>query len=537
MIATESVRVGYTSTTAGQFRYFSSGSGPVVVAVSGLASSAEKNIQELQEVLRNYSIIVIEPPGIGGSSRVTVATIEEAGSSLADAIMNLTSAPRFLIGIDLSAALIKATIQRLSLELIPKGIHLRADPARAWSKAGIRAPDLEPRQDGLHLNAQWVFLRDRDQLEPENDSLPRSKGTNLSSTYELNRTFVAASVNPTSFSRLWNLCSEQLVALPQDLQNETINVASFKDLETHLGDLSSETKEERPRAPTIHRSVESQMRNEYVQTTSGLAHLRRAGHSGKPIFVLPTGGGSCAQFEPVIKGLARNRTVIGVDYFGNGLSDKAQGETSISDIAREIFAIMDALEIETTDVWGSHTGACVGLEMSIQSPTRVGRLVMEGPVVVSPEFRDDILEHYFPDFSPEGSGAHLQRIWHWRRDMFMFWPWYRRELEAARQLGIPHPDQTHMYAVGILESSTTYSRAYRAAFAYPTLDRLQLLTRPSIITAGPNDMLANALEDTIGAIPPTLLKVIPTPTTVWWPHPDPTDAKVAMDVYLSFLND
>jgi len=119
--------------------------------------------------------------------------------------------------------------------------------------------------------------------------------------------------------------------------------------------------------------------------------------------------------------------------------------------------------------------------------------------------------------------------------MFFYWPWYRVEQASARAIGIPTAEDLHLYCVGILESGTTYDRAYRAGFSYDTWSRLPELRRPAILTAGPHDMLANALEDAAALVPDKLLQIVPTPTTVWWPDPEPAAAEQTLQIYRDFL--
>lgn len=85
-------------------------------------------------------------------------------------------------------------------------------------------------------------------------------------------------------------------------------------------------------------------------------------------------------------------------------------------------ALLDAMGIEHTDIWGFHTGALVALEIALIVPDRVGRIVMEGPVFIDSGLQDDILANYFIDFSPDKWGRHLVSARNWRRDMFMYWP-------------------------------------------------------------------------------------------------------------------
>ena len=525
----DAIEPRYLTTNAGEFRYFTAGTGSPLVAIGGLARGAEFAAVQLGDMFPGRRIVVIEPPGVGGSADVDVSSLRSARTALRTALESLELADAPIVAFDLSVAFLSAD----SPSRWPTPIAMNHDDAIGWAAVGLRPPDLQPRADGTHLSALWIFLRDRGILIPDDPRLPRTDTSAYPDPQQLSAAFIPSVTNPPAFQQIWNLCLDEFQDPSGDLESilERSREHSVHDhlAQTTGGDPTTTAPHHERRPP------ETGIWHDYVDTADGRVHLRRAGTQGPPVIVLPTGGGSSAQFAPVISGLALDRQVIGIDYLGNGLSDKTSDSGTIHDLASEVVNVMDALGIPQADLWGSHTGACVGLEIAVTRPERVRRLVMEGPVVISQEFQDDLLAHYFPDFAPDTFGLHLQHIWHWRRDMFMFWPWYRNDPSAARRLGVPSAAEIHLYAVGILESGTTYSRAYRAAFGYPTLERLPLLTVPSIITAGPNDMLANSLDDALQAIPAEILSVIPTPTTVWWPDPDPVDAEQTMEIYRSFL--
>ena len=271
-----------------------------------------------------------------------------------------------------------------------------------------------------------------------------------------------------------------------------------------------------------------------MQTPRGRIHLRRCGHEGTPLLVIGTGGGSSAQFAPVVQGLAQGRQVFSMDYIGNGQSEKISRETSIEVIAEDVLALMTAMGFSTFSIWGSHTGSLVGLEVGVRAPDRVERLVLEGPVFIEPDFQKDLQENYFIDFEIDIWGRHIQTLWHWRRDMFLFWPWYRADRASARQLGLPTAENLHFYTMGVLESGPTYGDAYASAFRYDTARRMRALTRPTLVCAGPNDMLVNGVEETQKLANPAIQTLL-TPTTVWWPDPEAGPVADCLKIYDDFL--
>ncbi len=522
-------RPHYVTTSRGQVRLWQAGRGPNLVALAGLTNAASLTARRLADLLPAWRVTVIELPGIGGSSEVSFTGADEAAWAVAEALAWLGDEPCVLAGFELSCPIAALLADRMPADPIHL-VMVGADTSRAWAVSHIDPGDLAPRQDGTHLTSLWSFLRDRHLLDPADRGQPATAGEPLPDDAALSETFVAAMVRPQRFAAAWRCCSEAMRAMGPGTGRA---VSLTVDLPAALAQITLPDARSilRETAPMPGRSIWHQ----YVDTANGRMHLRRAGAGGRPTLVIPTGGGSCAQFAPVISGLADGRSVFAVDYPGNGLSDKSRRKVTIETLAEDMIALLDALGLEEVDIWGSHTGALVALEMAVTAPGRVGRLVMEGPVFISKDFEEDLLANYFPAIRPDKWGLHLPLVWNWRRDLFMFWPWYRVDRAAARKLGVPGAEELHKYAVGILESGETYDGAYRSAFSYDTRTRMPLLTRPTLVCAGPEDMLKDGLSEAARLGRPDVVTVEETPTTVWWPDPEPTAAAQTMRRYREFL--
>lgn len=521
----------YVTTSRGQIRIWLAGEGPTVVLLAGLTRAASVQSDDVAAALPGWRVVAVEPPGVGGSAWAAADSVQESAGAVAEALAFLDGEPYALVAFELSGAYVPALLKQLPQQPTST-VLLGAASATGWAGTHPSAPSFLPRADGAHLNALWSFLRDRRLLRPDDPTLPISSGDPLPGAADLSASFVDAVVAPDTFAATWRMLSRSFSSGVVPAPPDVVHAARTADLAGALGAPPAATSAVPGRTAA---APGNKVWHEYLDTALGRVHLRRAGSSGRPVLVLPTGGGASAQFAPVLSGLASTRTAVAMDYFGNGLSDTLPRTATIADLADEAFAVADALGYDTFDVWGSHTGACVALEMAISRPERIGKAVLEAPVMVTPEFRADLLANYFPDFTPDTFGLHLQHVWNWRRDMFMFWPWYRVEHAATRAIGVPTAEDLHLYAVGILQSGTSYDGAYRAGFGYDTRARLPHLRRPAILTAGPNDMLANALDDAAALVPDGLLDIVPTPTTVWWPDPEPAAAEKTLQVYRDFL--
>jgi pimeloyl-ACP methyl ester carboxylesterase len=225
-----------------------------------------------------------------------------------------------------------------------------------------------------------------------------------------------------------------------------------------------------------------------------------------------------------------------MDYLGNGRSDKPNRPATIENFAQEALEVCDALGFERFDIWGSHTGASVALEVALRRPSQVGKIILEAPVLVSENFVHDLLERFRIPLEPRPWGSHLLDAWNWRKDLFQFWPWYEVTRSAVRSLGLPRPKDLHLFVLGIIESGSSFSGSFNAAFSYDMRQKLPLLECPALVCAGPNDMFIEAVNDAAGLVPVQYRSVRQTPTTVWWPGPDPDAATETLALYEDFLN-
>ncbi|WP_457093087.1 alpha/beta fold hydrolase [Microvirga sp. P5_D2] len=530
MNGSAAARPHYITLPEGQVRLWQAGTGSDLVIVAGLTLGANVVASKLGSLLKGWRATALELPGIGGSSTSSAQNTDAIADALSCVIAALGFKNYALATYDLESGVLPALLAKLS-DKPARTVTIGLDRAVSWANRRLQPPALEPRQDGTHLIALWNYLRDCHLLEPGDETQPATGGEPIPSVEELEDTSVAAAVAPQNYADAWSACLHG-VTKAQGLEDIS-HIRLMEELPSALRGLDlggSDTA-----LPPTKPLSDNRLWHEYRDTARGRVHLRRAGGNGQPLLVLPTGGGSSAQFAPVITGLAQDRQVFALDYFGNGLSDKLTRDVTIEMLADDAAAVIEALGFEQVDVWGSHTGSLVGLELAVKYPHLVRRTVLEGPVFISPDFQTDLLDNYFPVIHADKWGMHLPLIWNWRRDMFLYWPWYRVERSTARQLGLPRAEELHLYAVGILESGSTYDKAYRSAFTYDTASRLPHLRCPALICAGPNDMLVNGVEESRRFNLPNVETIL-TPTTVWWPDPSKKEAAETLALYNEFFN-
>lgn len=251
------------------------------------------------------------------------------------------------------------------------------------------------------------------------------------------------------------------------------------------------------------------IRRGFADTPTHQVHYRHAGE-GPPLVMLHASPGSSKQLEGAIVGLARSRRVIAPDTPGNGDTPALAGNPpTIATLAAATVQFLDVMNLDQVDLYGSHTGADIAAEVAIIAPGRVRRLIQDGAGLFTPEESAEYLEHYARPFPPDLDGAYLLRAFTFCRDQYFFFPWYARDRAHSRGGGLPAPEKLHEWVLEVLKASTTYHHNYRAAFAYPTAERLKLVPQPTLAIATEDDPLGPATKAIVPMMQNAIYRQLP----------------------------
>jgi 2-hydroxymuconate-semialdehyde hydrolase len=135
------------------------------------------------------------------------------------------------------------------------------------------------------------------------------------------------------------------------------------------------------RLETVERAkAPSDGETNFVDTRSGRVHVLDLGESDEVVLLLHGTGRSVADWqEGFAEQLARTHRVIGIDYYGHGLSDRAHRfRYGIALWARQAIDVLDALGIDRVTVVGHSAGGCVAAILTADHPERVERAVFIG---------------------------------------------------------------------------------------------------------------------------------------------------------------
>lgn len=222
-------------------------------------------------------------------------------------------------------------------------------------------------------------------------------------------------------------------------------------------------------------------------------HYRRGGR-GPALLMLHQSPMSSRDLLPVIESWRKDFTVIAPDTPGYGLSDPlGVADLEMADIAEAIVEFVDELGLSQLAVYGFHTGAGIATALAAEIPDRVTAVAANGYYMGSDAERADIEANYLPPFLPRWDGGHLSWAWARLREQTVFFPWYRRTLDARMDMDMPDPERLQNSLVELMRSGDNYRVAYRAAFRYRGEKDLATTQVPTLITAADADPLSACL--------------------------------------------
>lgn len=250
----------------------------------------------------------------------------------------------------------------------------------------------------------------------------------------------------------------------------------------------------------------TQIDRDFVRIDEGQVHYRAVGDvtsGARPLVLIHASPASAYNLQPLMGklGQLRDQPLYAPDTLGNG--DSCPAQMDVPDIAYYAGAVgrqLDALGVPEVDVYGTHTGGSIAMELAIQQPERVKRVIIDGVGLYSEEEKADMLANYTPEIMPDHEGTQFNWAWHFVRDQNFFFPWYRRDAEHQRKGAVDNPNALNDVVVEVLKSITTYHHAYRAAFRYPKKDRLALIAQPVLMIYETTDPLYKYKDEAMAAV-------------------------------------
>jgi len=115
-----------------------------------------------------------------------------------------------------------------------------------------------------------------------------------------------------------------------------------------------------------------------LSTGVRLHYAERGERHGNPVVLLHGLTDSWFSFSRVLPLLSSRHRAWALDQRGHGDSDRPSGGYSPADLAADVLAFMDAMELERATLVGHSMGSFVALETGLQAPGRISKLVLIG---------------------------------------------------------------------------------------------------------------------------------------------------------------
>src|SRR5436190_23904104 len=111
-------------------------------------------------------------------------------------------------------------------------------------------------------------------------------------------------------------------------------------------------------------------------STCEVAHRVQGEPSDPPLVLANSLGTNMSMWNPQAPALAQRFRLVRYDHRGQGASPVPSGPYEIADLARDVIALLDRLELERVSFCGVSIGGMVGIWLAAHAPARIDRLVL-----------------------------------------------------------------------------------------------------------------------------------------------------------------
>lgn len=231
--------------------------------------------------------------------------------------------------------------------------------------------------------------------------------------------------------------------------------------------------------------AEAQVRRQLVDTRLGQMHVKTVGE-GDPLLLVHSQLVAGQWYDPVIPLLSGKRQLIIPDRIGYGASDPAERELSFEEYAESTVDALDAIGVEQCDALGIHSGGIEVVELATAHAPRI----RSATLITVAVFTDDEVKFFSENYcnpppEPAEDGSHLK----------FYWDWWTNILPE----GVGY-DQAQRWMIDHMRASPNYYWTFKAAFAYPMVERIGTIEQPLLVMA-PHDDLWTQMERALALLP------------------------------------
>ena len=232
----------------------------------------------------------------------------------------------------------------------------------------------------------------------------------------------------------------------------------------------------------VNAATTVKVRKGYARGRFGQIHYRiarpQAADRQPPLLCFHSSPNSGRTYETFLSHIGADRVAVAPDTPGFGDSDPPAQQPGIADYAGAMGDLIDAFGFDTVDVMGYHTGSETCIELALQRPKQVRRIV----IVSAPIFTAEELAELSAHFSHEAltkDGSHLAKKWrehvYWAMDGWSLDQVARQFPDALRR-----PEISHW--------------GHQAAFNYPFAEKLVAVPQPVLVLNPEDDLHEQSLR-------------------------------------------
>jgi pimeloyl-ACP methyl ester carboxylesterase len=252
------------------------------------------------------------------------------------------------------------------------------------------------------------------------------------------------------------------------------------------------------------------MEQKFITANGIRIHYRQEGF-GETIILLHASPRSGKMLENFGKMLSQSFQVIIPDLPGYGFSEAIpQKVENLYQVVPYLKAFLDELTLEKPLIYGTATGAQLGIAYALTHPSEIKNLFLDNPAHFSEEEYQQISEKYFIDLTPQLDGSHLINLWNHAKESMMYFPWYDHSEEAQFSKIIPSFAAIADVVQAYIVAGERYDELYRAAFLHERADKIQQLSVPTIIFKWKASILLKYIDRLLAFEMPENVRVVET---------------------------
>ncbi len=222
-------------------------------------------------------------------------------------------------------------------------------------------------------------------------------------------------------------------------------------------------------------NIPAKMERDFIDGPFGQIHVRivrpASQTSHRPLILLHPTPYSGDYFRSFIRLMAHDRLVIAIDTPGYGDSAAPEGLPTIKDYADAATVALDRLGLKSgrggsVDVLGYHTGSLIAIELALQQPKLVRRLVLGGLPFYTGEEREKAYKRNAVPETINDDGSHLKNKWEFS--------------SIAVPSGLPLA-RAQEHFNDSMQCYPSCWKAYHAVFSYESNKRIPLLSQPVML--------------------------------------------------------